>query len=116
MRKFSVLATATALALIAAGLGVSSQANAQPYEGGMMGDGYGMMGDYYGPGMMYGPGFAHYGMIGGYCGYGPGMMGGYCGYGPSMMGGYYDNGHRYRHYWGRYGHGYGPGMMGSYDR
>ena len=51
MRKLLVLACAVALALIAGGVGLRSQANAQSddYGYGMMGDyGYGMMG----PGMM----------------------------------------------------------------
>jgi hypothetical protein len=88
MRKLLVLACAVALALIAGGVGLRSQANAQSDD-----YGYGMMG----PGMM-----------GGYYGSGPyGMMRGYYGYAP---------GYGHRHHWGpgygRYGHGYGYGMMG----
>ena len=92
MRKFLLLTTLTAAAVVAAGITVQ----AQTYGPGMMGNdqnysshrgygpGYGMMGGGYGPG---------YHMRGWGGGYGPGMMRGN-GYGPGMMQGY--------------GPGYGP--------
>jgi len=123
-RKFTLIASAVAAALVAAPAWAARDVHAihHAVEGasptqlaqaaapgtgrgmgpGMMGQGQGqgpgMMGGY-GPGMMGGYGAGGYGM-------GPGMMGGYgpggYGMGPGMMGGY-----------GSGGYGMGPGMMGG---
>ena len=83
MRKFLLLTTLAAAAVVAAGITVQ----AQTYGPGMMGSDQN-----YGGHRGYGPG---YGIMGG--GYGPGYMMDGSGYGPDMMG--YDSadGHRTGH-------------------